>query len=171
MTTEEVLIAFGITFILLNPITDYCSLIETRLILKWMDSGKHFATIIILTILDGVLTFAICISLFTILLTWFATLTPDSTASYLNVVEGVWNGFLVRDIDAVFAVYIYTTFATSVWIWFYVLAETAFRLFPYFQKWFPIEGRPFQAVGGVVCMLAGFSYFMVGGISIIASTF
>lgn len=148
-------------FFLLNPITDYCSLIETRLILKWMDSVKRGTTKIMLAILDGVLTFVLVWLMFLLLIFltvyWWGN---SSEGAILQSIEKIWNGFKLRPDGAIYGIYIYTTFATSVWIWLYVLAETAFKLFPFFQKRFPIEEKPFESLGVVVGILVFISSVM-----------
>lgn len=143
-------------FLLLNPVADYVSVFETRLILGWMHRQEQPALVAALAVIDLILTTAIVVVVYLVL--WAALLG----IGHERVLDAILDGALLRGADALLGVYVYTTFVTSIWIWLYVLAEFAFRLFPGFQRTFPIQERPFQSVGFVVSVFSIGVFLVVG---------
>ena len=166
-------VSLGGFFLGLNPVIDYCSLIETRLMLKWMNSTDRVTRIISLAILDLFLTCILVLSLFPALLLLVSCLGASCSEIYdmgvyvafIGTLEIMYDALLLRGDMFFLGVCIYTTFSTSVWIWLYVSAETVFKLFPFFQTKFPIDDRPFQSIGAVIAILVGSGNFVVFAIS------
>ena len=140
-----------ILVLLLNPIVDYVSVVETRWILRKMRSRTKFWALARLIVLDLALTMCIVLVLFPFIMSllnlamWGGGI---SGTSFISSAKEVLAGFAFKA-DG-FALCVYTTFMTSVWVWLYLLADAAFRLLPRFQAWFPLEERPFQSVGVVI---------------------
>ena len=162
-------VSLSVFYLLLNPVIDYCSLIETRLILKWMNSTDRVTRIIALAILDLFLTGVLVLVLFPALLLSATCLLQTCSViheigvykAFIKTLEIMYSALSLRGDMFFLGICIYTTFSTSVWIWLYVLAETVFKLFPFFQTNFPIDDRPFQSIGVVIAFLVGFGNFIV----------
>ena len=146
-------------FVICNLFVDYVSLIETRFVLGLM-VGKNLTMISALALMDILLTCTIVLIPWAVLsdivgLPLFAALW-SALSFYTSDLFGNWG---------VFGVFIYTTFATTVWAWLSVAARTAFVVCPPVQRWFPIDDRPFQSLGFVAGLLIATVYF---GIALLA---
>ena len=154
-------------FLILNPIVDYCSVVETRLVLAWMASlASSWLSVLALIVLDALFTLALVLVLFPVLVRLVLRFVLDDfDLTHGNLSQVVWDGFFLRGDRALFGLYNYTTFFTSIWIWLYVVAEAVFRLLSPLRRWFPITERPFLSVGLVVATLAGIAWFAVGALA------
>ena len=154
------LLLFGCLFFVLNPVVDYCSVVETRFVLRWMDACEKKRSLVALGILDAALTLGLMLILFPFMM-WVFGLGLEALGVGLHfnqpVCAIVVDGLLIGGKGAFFALYCYTTVVTSVWIWSYAAVEFAFRLSPMFRIWFPIEKRPFQSVAVVFAAIATLS--------------
>lgn len=148
-------LTLAVLFLFLNPVTDYVSVVETRLILARMSNRGDLASIAILAILDIVLTAAIIAIVMPVPLALLPTL------EYSEMLQVLWQAFIMDETDYIIILtpFVYTTFMTSLWTWLYVLSEIAFRLSPYFRNYFPICERPFQSIGLVCSVIVSASAF------------
>ena len=182
------LLGLAVLFVILNPIADYCSIVETRLILFKIRSSGTRPAVVRLLFLDAALTILIVFVFFSlvwgagILLTFVRPLSGALDAAFSIIgaeptplsedfllalrfsVHDVWNGLVLCEEGGVLPPYIYTTFFTSAWIWLYILARIAVQLLPGFTTHFPIAARPFQSIGLVVAFVAGLMFFGVATI-------
>lgn len=176
------LILIAIAFIgfavMLNVFPDYVSLLETRLLIRFMSTVSPFVHPLVL-IVDGLFTallfFAVC---------WLASglgyflhiLVPSKTISppdpqFKAVLSMVINGatFWKGDRGALFGIFFYSTFSTSVWIWLFVASSLVVRLLSTLRlsvrkigSIFDVENKPLRSIGFVsmVLVTVGFAVLL-----------
>lgn len=165
-------------FFWLNPIVDYLSVFETRIVLQRMRTANRIRSLSLLLFVDLVFTSMITVICFSAVIwaqfVFFQFIFQeelmksgygDVELNLEDMFEFVRSVFMFQDSVSYLAPYFFTTFVTSIWIWFYFLADTIFRLVPYFQSSFPIVQKPFQSIGLIISLLAGGAYFLAGTIS------
>lgn len=152
-----------------NIVPDYFSLVETRYVLRYLaERPGVYRTSLLLTI-DLAATLFISFVAFVMMMTALGVLFVGNTweGSFAN-----WSQFFPvkmivweeshRKTEAWF---IYSTFLTSVWLWFFVASRSVVRLL-YFvpwcvriaNRWFALDdvimNRPLQAMGYVIIAAA-----------------
>lgn len=158
-------------FLILNPVVDYISTFETRLVLGAMSRRHGVGWLLALAGLDLIATVAIALFVFSAIMTlvvWLMFGADSSSSSFeINLFSPDYFEAVVMWIDytlsgSVLGVYVYTTFATTVWTWLYLAAEGTFRILPVVRRYGPVEEKPFRSLGLVVALLGGACWFAIG---------
>lgn len=156
----------GIVMAMLNFVLDYISLLETRIIIKWMSRAHKSSRLAIFLVLDFIITGLIFIVAFLILaLVGGAISYPEWLISTLK------NGFLFREGGEgeviTLGIFIYSTYFTSVWIWLYVISGILVRgtasfgsLFKWLKKVLDMENQPFRSIGFVSMFLVSLGFLV-----------
>ena len=142
--------------LILNSLPDYFSLIETRMILTWMSTRRGVLAIVLAVVADAVLTLLIFIPWF-FLITVIAVERSGSGQSIGITFVTVLGKFFSRDVllmrDAM-AIFLYSTFLTSAWLWLYAGSAIIVKLVHKTGKglkglqWlFKTEEKPFRTLG------------------------
>lgn len=159
----------GMFFLIFNPIVDYISAIETRLVLRVMGRRRGVGWLLTLSSLDLIATAALVVVLFTAILylmAWWRTFGSNSSLPPTPLSEAIVETIgIIRSehpSDKVFRIYVYTTFATTVWTWLYLAAEGMFRVLPAVRRFCPVKQKPFRSIGLAVALLGGAGWFAVG---------
>jgi hypothetical protein len=138
-------IFFALAF---NVISDYLSLLETRLILNIR------IPIPLKIVIDSILTFAI-----SLLWIWVSVylLAFDHYTTFWSVLNDVLRWFLghqTGDVPTIMVrIIIGTGYATSIWLWFHGLAHFAIRnlqTFNFVMSWLNVKERPIRAIGTTI---------------------
>ena len=176
------LIQLLVLAVLLNFVLDYISIFQTRVVLHWMTLQKSLGKVFALAVLDFIATTLLVLLSFSVVLNFVTNIgasviasatcdIPDFCVPHQQIplgatASGLLSGLTLEGTSGYLSVYIYTTFLTSVWIWFYTCSELILKVLPaQFRVWFPITNYPFQSLGCVFCVVAGLFYFIVVGVS------
>lgn len=161
----RVLFAF-LLYVVFNPFVDYVSAVETRLILRTMARHSRVRILLALGSLDLLATTVIVLTVFpfgTVGLWWFLNLM-DGSPLYWGLTYpqalGPWVGDAFS--GSLLGVYVYTTFATTIWTWLYLAADTLFRTLPAVRRFAPVERTPFRSLGLAVAVLGALLWFAIG---------
>ena len=160
---REPLIIVILWAVLFNPIADYLSLLETRILLNTPLPTS------IKILVDIFLTFLIAIG-------WMAFVNwPFDDLSYLEAVREIWKNFDGRDrtegsiIVLLTRIVVATSFTTSIWLWLHGLAQLmigGLSTAGYLMSWLNVKERPLRAIGTTVnafVLLIGVVLFAVFG--------
>ena len=143
--------------VLFNLLPDYLSLVETRVVLRWMSLKPSISRICALLVLDAVLTGVIfCIGAALVFWVFFIL----ENGSFSEAVGLLWEillpGFQLSTGstgDICFGIFFYSTYFTSVWVWFYALSGGAIRTLGFgvdlMRKFLDIDNVPIRALGYV----------------------
>lgn len=159
--------------VFLNLIPDYFSLLETRYILQFIEGSNSSVKIIFFLIIDLVLTILIFVGVGLILLlgslfSYYGGI-PILEFTKLLFVDNYWQEIIwIRNGGGnQFGIFFYSTFLTSIWIWFFgvsymflsLIAQSgpAIKLLKYIL---PIEDKPFRSIGIVSGLIALIIYFV-----------
>ncbi len=119
-------LSFWLPVVIFNFIPDYFSLLDTRWIVRLIETCKSPRWLIIYVIVDLVATTGVFLVLPSMIIL-LASASPTDFA-VLVATKSAWIfGLLKEEGDAV-SIFFYSTFGTSVWIWVCVLAGSALRL-------------------------------------------
>ena len=145
---------------LINLIPDYLSLLETRLVLHYLSKTRsRFATLVSL-VTDAIITFAIFI-VWALVIGYLTGNWNDDVLSFEgDDLRALWCvirmplGACAGDQDSIFlAIYLYTTFITSLWIWLHLAAGAAARVSigitlsrKFLGRYFDLEVRPLSVM-------------------------
>lgn len=152
-------------FVMLNLIPDYLSLLETRFVIRRMTSVGSMSGQIIWLVFD----FAATLAIFVIPVAVFGILDGmPAIESIRNVLAaGVLSPSVPVD-GRILAVFLWTTFATSVWVWIYWAAQRLTRFtssinqgVKFLKYALPIKKRPLRSVGTVMALLGCLSFWAV----------
>ena len=140
-----------------NVIPDYISLLETRLILRFIQRHRSRANSFAFVILDMVFTITTGLIAGYIYMRYTDNLSwPFSDV--LLIVTDVW--------------LIMTSLATSVWLWLYFVAAWLLIVarkvdfgFDWFNRKFDIEKKPLQSIGLVAGAIVAVVYWAAAGLS------
>ena len=157
------LLTVAITAVVLNILPDYLSLLETRLLLKWMSKMTTKIQIPLL-ILDAVFTSLIfAVSLWVILPLAFEAMGLGGwvNISLIGVFQIITQDlFRVTPYDLNINVYFFSTFSTSAWIWLFIGSGLIIRLltaiglsFRKIGTLFDVEKKPLRSMGFVSVVL------------------
>ncbi len=169
----KVILSIGIGAGILNLLPDYLSLLETRLVLRWMAKGgagtfKLFGWLVF----DAVVTLGIFTTVFLAIDLAFGTDPVDVLVD--SIVPGLLSIFSVQGMNAVAGIWLYSTFFTSVWVWLYVFSGIAVRLVyrakriqTFVDKHLDVATRPLSVMGAVLIVVFTIVYWpaiaIVGG--------
>lgn len=175
---------FWVQFAVLNLIPDYLSLLETRYLLRWMGNRSTRKSVAGLLALDSFVTAAIALVAIPVALA--LTIEMGTRGMGLTDVPEYVFRFLVEEtpyvLGAIFslervglfyfrdglplpltaplAIFFYSTFLTSIWIWLYLLAGGAVRVANYAGVWvarfnrvFDIDSQPLRSIGSAAMFL------------------
>lgn len=155
----------GVFFAALNLIPDYLSLLETRFVIRRLASvGSMTGQLAWLT-----LDFAATLAIFLIPVAAFGMLEgmPAFESARNVLAAGMLSPSVPVD-GRILAVFLWTTFATSVWVWIYLAAQRLTRLasqirrsVAFLQYALPIEERPLRSVGAVMALLGCLAVWVV----------
>jgi|GEM_PF-2558292 len=157
--TKNHALIMALYFFVFNLIPDYLSLIETRVILKFMAKTPSMLRHMFLLLVDFGITFFITL----FIPVYIRNLYGGSYSYYftsslpLSVLDGV--GFGMPDLPLQ-SIFFYTSFFTSVWVWFYSLAGIIIKLlariesvFDRIKSWFIIDERPVTFLAYIAILL------------------
>lgn len=142
-TRAQTVLAFPtllITGLIVNVVADCLSLLETRWLLGRMEARwTHPVAQIGVLLLDLVLTGAI---IFGVL--WLYSQSPLHTGPAFGLAE-------LLTAFSVYAVFFYSTFLTSLWVWGFVLSTLAIRGIARLNlpRWTDLYGHPGEVIGGI----------------------
>jgi hypothetical protein len=151
-----IFIPFGtITF---NIFTDYISLLETRLLLRWMRKTKSLLCRIFIIVFDFIITTALFIVIGGLLV---ALITDNTFFDFIRIdfIRTLVRGFFLAPSEEGFTIgiWLYTTYFTSVWLWLFLAASGRARMVQislsgvrFFQKHFDLENYPLRSLGYMV---------------------
>ena len=141
--TFVLLIGYGVIF---NLIPDFLSLLETRYVLRWMSRVQSAGLVVLLMLVDLLATLAIFWGYFYMVggkfghivfqgfgvVEVFPWVEFNQLVFYFGVYDNVndFESFFAASLrlNDIFGVFLYSTFATSLWIWLYVLSGLLARL-------------------------------------------
>ena len=174
-----VAIVFVVLIVLINTIPDYLSLYETRMMLNWLRRSASWRRVVFFLFLDVLLTSAIfavigVVSVSAVGGLWVLLLDYPASIYISYVLENIYvyvfgtashgpmwspTGYL--------AVFFYTTFFTSVWVWLYGLSTVTMRLLGktrsglhFFRRHFDLDEYPLRAMGFVVVIFITVVYLI-----------
>ena len=136
--------------IILNLVPDYCSLVESRLILGRM-TDEDLKTVFLYLILDLVLTTAIIITTFALLHANMGLMAANNLGDFMRIVWALDAGRYHE--ESILGIFFYSTYFTSVWVWLHtisILLMRTNRIMRRLRNILPIQERPFRAVGLVM---------------------
>lgn len=148
----------GGLFLLFNFTPDYLSLMETRLILRFMANTPSTMRHILLLLADCGMTFFIALFIPVFLLGGYG----GSYVAYLMAslpLSVIGNAFGIPDIPLQ-SIFFYTSFFTSIWIWLYSFSGIVVKFLARIKKafdriklWFNIDERPVTFLGHIAILL------------------
>jgi len=161
--------------IILNIFPDYISLLVSRYILKKMCDTQSGFRWCVLLIIDFFITPAIFILFLHGVFLFSDLFSSNPPASGLGeTMLKVLKGLDLSSKRGMLGIYLYTTFFTSVWIWFYAGSGFLIKLIvrggiflSFFRKHLNIEEQPFRSMGFVLIILISFAYLIGGCIMLI----
>jgi len=164
-------------FMVPNIMADYFSLLETRIVIKWMARSRSVVKQSALLVGDLVATALI----FTLPWTYFfassALLDPNlavaepATEFWLGYLPGMVLSFPLREGASWEGVFFYSTFFTSAWIWLFLISglivRVAGRVGGVFNKMLSmlnVEEQPIRSLGfvGMMVVSVGFTLIPLG---------
>lgn len=173
---ERDIISIFLFFFTLNILPDYISVWETRVILSRIGEAKYHKIPVFLIVdflLTALIFFVVSLFYFVIFLMFMESI-PDFNELIDLLSEGGLVGLiLTEDIDSHVTVFgnaaILTTFLTSIWIWFYLIALSYSKFTNRFitpawnatLRFIDIEAKPVEALGFVsalVVLMVGFLF-------------
>ena len=153
---------FGAT---LNFIPDFISLYESRLLISFLSNKKSNFLCFTILFFDLILTTIIISSWF-----WFIAIVFD-VLSFDERIELFIDIIFLKGDAISFSVFFYSTFSTSVWLWFYAFAFYSTKVIMSFRgghkvlsKVFDFKSKPV----GSLAYIAGFGIFFLSFIGSIA---
>jgi len=178
----HVLIRFVFWILLFNLLADYVSLLETRLVIRFMKSSRlskilGLATDFILTagiyfigfIVGSIISGVVIEILYESLVDWEPTSRNEilSFETLLSVFFPLGQGGLnemiqlkCTDHQLPFGIYFYSTFFTSLWLWLYVISGFTVKLtqklnisLNWLKKYLDIDQKPLRSMALVSIMM------------------
>ena len=153
---DPIKFAWGVLAIgaLLNLIPDYMSLLQSRIVIRYMAKKRSSTWIAGLLVLDLVLTAAVVLVAFSILALLMDT-AFGAKWNWKRYWDLVADGFLARGWN-LFGIFFYSTFFTSVWVWLYALSGFAVsglaktqRGLNFLRNTLDFENKPLKSMGFV----------------------
>lgn len=162
-------------FVALNLLPDYVSLLETRYIIKLMGKSGSFTWHITLLVFDGFITLLIAATLPLLLALFSISMVasePISLQRYLTALLPLTGHSLLLRGDSGFpmvgapflAICFYTSFLTSVWIWFYALAGflwKALALWEFTKDKVNLDEKPLTYIGAMAITVLTVAYLWI----------
>lgn len=157
--------------VLINLIPDYFSLLQTRRVLRQLESGASWLGVLAWLVVDSILTFF----LFFLHLYALGVLLRIVLVGEGLYIPDIWH-FLRQTLRAfmfypvqspagestqvTFGIFLWSTYFTSVWLWLYALATFAGKLLlpilnriEGFKKLVDLDNKPFLALGWLSVMI------------------
>lgn len=177
--TDSTIISYTVFLFLVNFVADYFSLLETRYLLKKFISMKGVFGIILLIVIDLVLTYLIWEIFFSFIFCFvyvsFWMLCRGAFLAHLKylcylVISGRVLSVVFSPIipGGIVVVLFLSTFLTSVWIWFYIVAALIAsvgkffgRPFKVLRRIFNVKENPLHFLGIMVSLLVTALYILV----------
>ncbi len=160
-----ILVGVGMLTGIFNLFPDYLSLLETRFVLRRMAKGgggvfKLFGWLIF----DAVVTLGIFVAVF---LAFFVVAESSLLPLMVEfIAAGLLSIFGVQKEGALFGIFVYSTFFTSVWVWLYAFSGIAVRLVyrakriqTFVDKHFDVATRPLSVMGVVLIVMFTITYW------------
>lgn len=148
---------------ILNVVPDYCSLLETRYVIRWMSRERSVVRILGFLAIDFAFTLAIASGAWFLMYMGFSFFVggPDLDVEYMFI---VWKEGLILSAgsseDITLGIFLYSTFFTSVWVWLYALSGLIVKLgqylglgFSWLRAILDIENKPLRSMGMVLNIL------------------
>jgi hypothetical protein len=162
-------ILFAAYVVLLNLLPDYVSLLETRLLIRFMSAARILIHPLFL-ILDAAFTtliFGIAVWLTAWMLSSLTSGEPLELSELPSLIAGAatfWND----DAYAVSGIFLYSTFVTSAWIWLFVVSGLVVRSLSAIGlairklgKIFDVEEKPLRSIGFVSMVLVTAAFVLL----------
>lgn len=142
--------------LLFNLFVDFLSLLQTRYFINLMKESSSLFVIILLSLLDFLITAMIFLFFFTLVQVFFG---------YNYSVNDLLGSMKFLSSDHYWAVPLFTTFFTSIWLWLYVSTSFMIRLFSlpnrghkFIVKYLDVINKPFRSIGLVLIFLISLIY-------------
>ena len=147
------LLAMG--FIPINLVADYVSLVETRWIIRQMQSGGVFRWTLLLA-LDFLLTLLIFVFVLGCMLAWLdnddlwgelviASIYALDSFGFIDDPHLNHDGFI-----SFLSIFLYSTLFTSIWVWAFYLAGLAIRTLEWVARPLDLESKPLHSIAYVL---------------------
>jgi hypothetical protein len=160
--------------VVLNPIPDYISLLETRYIINRMSKTNSSIKIMGYLVFDFIATFVIfsVVGMFMSFLVLFILTggsVVEASEGIAIVLEVVKTGIFLgqNDSSSLVGIWLYSTFFTSVWVYLYILSGMIVKVGSFIgilgrliRKIFDIDNRPLRSMG-YVCMVLVSLIFLI----------
>ena len=166
--------------VLVNLIPDYLSLLETRLIIKWMSKNTTFFRILILLILDIIATALIYFIIVLLILPIFIYVEKETSLKeiFSESLIAFFSALTFSDKNnSIWSVFLYSTFFTSIWVWLYALSGFLERIvnqskmiLNFLKDHLSIEDKPLRSMGFISGIILTFIYLAGGIILLLKST-
>ncbi len=156
--------AIGFIAALVNFLPDYISLLETRYLLRWFRKYHSYAFMGAIILIDFLLTTGI------ILIAYFLYSYGVLGLSIEIVLDHLVAGF---KFDAAYGslspgIFIYSTYATSLWLWLFVVSSLLIRLFlrplggaiNMAKKFLDLKEKPLRSLGFVSMLIVSIIYIL-----------
>ncbi len=165
-------------YLSINIIIDFFSLLETRLVLRAIMSSKSKVQIFFFISLDLILSYSIFIAFYTLFfvvtsdyLTYYDSLSlttrlfTETLTSLFTLDNMIVDEILNFPLESAI---VFSTFLTSVWIYFHLLSSAILRLktptitgLHFFKRAINIKEKPFLSIGVVINVLISIG-FLIG---------
>ncbi len=165
--------------IILNFIPDYISLLETRLLIRWLSKKYSTFRIFISLVFDFLITTIIWAIWFFSLGTFYLCLYfKEPNMLFVSFFAGLffrllpflfYNPYVAYKPEHIIVLALfYSTFFTSVWVWLYVFSGLVVKALNrigiglnIFKGMLDIEKRPIRSLGFLICILIS-TLFIIG---------
>ncbi len=160
----RVIVAIGVGSGIFNLFPDYLSLLETRFVLRRMaKGGAGLFKLLGWLIFDAVVTLGI---ITTAVLALVLILGGDLVDVVEFIVPSLLSIFGVQNVFALWGIFLYSTFFTSVWVWLYAFSGIAVRLVyrakgiqTFVDKHLDVATRPLSVMGVVLIVVFTIVYW------------
>lgn len=181
---------FAVLAFSVNLIPDYISLMETRVVVRFMERTQGFPALLGYLGLDVLLTLLIFVGvgglLYMLLFPVIGVITSgemrtidwsfDRLGIFWDTVFGM-DAVTFSGLDGAVGIFLYSTFVTSVWVWLTALGWGAIRLVAKappllraMQYMLPIEERPMRSIGEVAAVIVCLGYWGISTAAWLTST-
>lgn len=184
---DDVLFLAGAALVL-NLIPDYISLLETRIVIRFMCRVNKLPAMFGYLALDALLTFLIFLGLgslvgvMVVLYIFSDLMAPirgveDFVNVHAEVVGSIVSAFTFSGEWRFVAIFLYSTFFTSVWVWLTALGWGATLLLAksppllnFMNRVLPIDTHPMRSIGEVAAVIVCLGYWGLSAATWITST-
>lgn len=164
---------FLLMSLIINPIVDYFSLLETRYFIKRMEKTNRISLWSSFLVVDFIITGIIFFIVVFIMYLFFDKLSLNNF--YLLIIDTYRDVFNLSFTNNGLVIPLLTTYITSIWLWIYVgsgffmkFINTSDTGIQFLKSKLDIEGKPFRSIGAFAVGLITIAY-IIWGILIVVS--